>query len=225
MTKKGSQSNSDHQLIQLLKDKLEKVEKRIEEVEKKNKILEEKVVILESEKAINHNVTRLLSDEVDRLDQYHRSNLIISNVIKPEHESQEQVNYKVNEIIQRDLNLPDVIPQIDKLHRVGKVRERNGKQTQDIIVRFRTHAARYQVYDKRKQSTNNIKIRPNLTKRRDQLRYEATELVKENEQVNFIYSDAHGDIKIRLNNQFKCKYVHKINSLEELKDILEKINV
>ena len=223
MTKKGS--NSDHQLIQLLKDKLEKVERRLEEIENKNKKLEEKVVVLESEKAINQNVTRLLSDEVDRLDQYHRrSNIIIANVIKQEHESQEEVTNKVNEIIQRELNLPEVIPQIDKLHRVGKVRERNGKQTQDIIVRFRSHAARYKVYDNRKR-TSNVKIRPNLTKRRDQFRYEATELVKDNSQVNFVYSDAHGDIKIRLNNQFKGKYVYKINSLEELKDILEKINV
>ena len=225
MTKKGSQSNSDHQLIQLLKDKLEKVERRLEEIENKNKKLEEKVVVLESEKAINQNVTRLLSEEVDRLDQYHRrSNIIIANVIKQEHESQEEVTNKINEIIQRDLNLPEVIPEIDKLHRVGKVRERNGKQTQDIIVRFRTHAARYQVYDNRKR-TSNVKIRPNLTKRRDQLRYEATELVNDNNQVNFVYSDAHGDIKIRLNNQFKGKYVYEINSLEELKDILEKINV
>ena len=122
MTKKGSQSNSDHQTIQLLKDKLEKVEKRLEEVEKKNKILEEKVVLLESEKAINENVTRLLSNEVDRLDQYHRrSNIIIANVIKPENESQEEVSNKVHQIIQRDLNIPNVIPQIDKLHRVGKI--------------------------------------------------------------------------------------------------------
>ena len=190
----------------------------------KNKILEEKVVLLESEKAINNNVTKLLSEEVDRLDQYHRrSNIVIANILKPGHETQEELINKVHETL-KDLSIPNVIPEIDKLHRVGKTRERNGKQTQDIIVRFRTHTARYQVYDNRKRTTN-VKIRPNLTKKRDKLRYEATELVKDNDKVHFIFSDAHGDIKVRLNNQFKGKYVFLIKSLEELEELLEKINV
>ena len=224
MSKKNAQANLNQQLIQSMKDKLLNVEKRLEELENKNKILEEKVVLLESEKAINNNVTKLLSEEVDRLDQYHRrSNIVIANILKPEHETQEELINKVHETL-KDLSIPNVIPEIDKLHRVGKTRERNGKQTQDIIVRFRTHTARYQVYDNRKRTTN-VKIRPNLTKKRDKLRYEATELVKDNDKVHFIFSDAHGDIKVRLNNQFKGKYVFLIKSLEELEELLEKINV
>ena len=33
-----------------------------------------------------------------------------------------------------------------KLHRVGKIKDRNGNQSQDIIVKFKSHSARYKVY-------------------------------------------------------------------------------
>ena len=213
MTRQKQEKQAQDTQTQSFKDKISSLEKRLDAIENKNRILEAKVTTLESEKVINENVTRLLSEEVDRLDQYHRrSNIIIANVIKTnEKESEEEVKKKVHDILKTDLKLPDTIPQIDKLHRIGKVRERNGKQSQDIIVRFTTHRARYQVYTNRK-STRNVKIRPNLTRRRETLRYEASESTKDNDKVNFVYADVHGDIKVRLIDQYKGKHVHAINS-------------
>ena len=152
--------------LKSLKDKVSSLEKRLIELESKNKTLEEKVTTLESENVVSKHVTNKLSIELDRLDQYHRrSNVVISNVLKLESESSEDVKEKVKDILTAELKLPAAVAGIDKLYRIGKTRETNGKETQDIIVRFRSHRTRYEVYEKRK-SSKNIKVKPNLTKRR-----------------------------------------------------------
>ena len=143
--------------------------------------------------------------------------------MKEESENIEDVTEKVHEILSKDLNLPNVVNQIDKLHRIGKTREKNGKKTQDIIIRFTSHRARYQLYGKRKLSSN-FKIKPNLTKKRQSLRYDASQLVENNEKVNFVYADIHGDIKVRLIDVHKGKYVHNLQSIEELEDLLNTLN-
>ena len=43
--------------------------------------------------------------------------------------------------------------------------------------------------------------------------------------INFVYADIHGDIKVRLNNIFRGKYAHNFNSIEELEELLDKINI
>ena len=78
-------------------------------------------------------------------------------------------------MIKNELNLPVLLPEVDKAHRVGKVKM-NGKKSQDIIIRFKSHSARYEVFSKRK-SLRNKKARANLTPRREQLLYEAKLLV------------------------------------------------
>ena len=45
-----------------------------------------------------------------------------------------------------------------------------------------------------------------------------------NEKVDFVYADIHGDIKVRLVNLHKGKYVHNFNSIEELEDLLDFLN-
>ena len=221
---KSAQQVNENQL-KTLKDKVSNLEKRLIELESKNKTLEDKVTTLESENTISKHVTTKLSNELDRLDQYHRrSNVVISNVLKLESENNEDVKAKVHEIIKNELDLPSAVADIDKLHRIGKVRETNGKKTQDIIIRFRSHRTRYEVYEKRK-SSRNIKIKPNLTKKRQTLKYEASQLTENNSMINFVYADIHGDIKVRLNNIFRGKYAHNFNSIEELEELLDKINI
>ena len=76
----------------------------------------------------------------------------------------EQINKKVVKIIKDELNLPNVVDDVDKLHCMGKIKQRNGKKTQDIIIKFKTHTSRYSIYNERKKDRN-IKIAPNLIKR------------------------------------------------------------
>ena len=135
-------------MVDNLKKQLAKMENKVHNLKVKNKTLEEKVERLESKVVILEIVTKRLENELDRLDQYHRrSNIIIKNVFLPEKETNEDVTIKVTNILSNDLNLPDVIGEIDKLHRVGKIKDRNRKQSQDI-VKFKSHSARYKVIKK-----------------------------------------------------------------------------
>ena len=105
------------------------METRISKLEAANEILEGKVEGLESRAKISENVSEKLSVELDRLDQYHRrSNIIIKDVFLPENESIEDVKKTVHKVIAKDLGLPSLLPSIDKLHRQGKIVEKNGKK-------------------------------------------------------------------------------------------------
>ena len=151
------------------------MEIRLKELEEKNVKLERSVEQLESRVAVSENVSAKLVIELDRLDQYHRRpNILIRNAFLPENESHKKVCETVHKIIGEDLSLPDAVDDIDKLHRVGKVKTREGKKSQDIIVRFKTHKSRYDVYQDKKKARN-VKIAPNLTKRRGKLLYDVWE--------------------------------------------------
>ena len=67
-------------------------------------------------------------------------------------------------LIEKDLSLPHLVNEADKLHRVGNVKEMNGKKSQDIIIKFKSHAVRYAVFNERKK-IRGVKIRPDLTKK------------------------------------------------------------
>ena len=166
---KGNITNSSSQklnnVVDDLKKQLAKMENKVHNPEVKNKTLEEKVERLESKVVISEIVSKRLENELDRLNQYHRrSNIIIKNVFPPEKETNVDVTIKVTNILSNDLNLPDVIGEIDKLHRVGKIKDRNGKQNQDRIVKFKSHSARYKVYKERKRGRT-LKYRPILLKK------------------------------------------------------------
>ena len=105
--------------------------KRIDLLETKNVSLEDRTNELEEKVNITAHVNSVLTKEVDRLNQYtRRSNLVIRKVWAPEEESVEQVEGKVREILKK-MDLPkDVINDFDKAHRLGKVKETNGKKHQ-----------------------------------------------------------------------------------------------
>ena len=197
------------------------MEQKVKDLEKKNDSLEKRVAELEASKVVNENVTNKLAMEVDRLNQYmRRSNVIVRNVFLPEVETNNEVNKKMVKIMKEEMKIPDVVVnEIDKLHRVGKVKEVNGKKMQDIIIKFKSHAARYAVFNERKKAKN-IKIAPNLNKRRGKLLYDAGQLTVNASNVNFVFADAHGDLKVRFHETHKGRYDFSFNSLEELNNLL-----
>ena len=175
MTKKrGEASNVEaNDEISQLKERLKKVENQINAVKDENKLLKARVAVLEDQVGIATKVSTVLKSEVERLDQYQRRyNVILKNVALPKKQSQDEDEKFVKNLFTKELKLPNVYGEVDKLHRLGPTRsvDGNNKKTQDIIVRFKTHAARYKVYDERKKSKS-TKIRPNLTKHRGQLLY------------------------------------------------------
>ena len=122
------------------------------------------------------------------------------------------------------MGLPDVVPDFDKAHRIGQVKTINGKKAQDVIVRFKSHSARYKVYKNRKRA-NNIRILPNLTKRRSGLLYEAIQMT--NEKINgdwgFVFANQHGDLLIRTNDKYKGKHYFEFTSIDSLTKPLHEI--
>ena len=154
MAKGNKNNNNDSNTTSVLemKKRIEAMEIKINQLETANLKLERKVEVLESRVTISERVSEKLSVEVDRLDQYHRRpNLIIRGMWLPERETNTDVERAVKNVIQNELKLPEVVNNIDKLHRTGKIKEKNGKRMQDVIIRFKTHKARYAVYSERKR--------------------------------------------------------------------------
>ena len=110
-----------------------------------------------------------------------------------------------------------------QVHRHGTV---NGTK-QNVIVRFRSRQYPSDLYYARKKIKNrNIRLKPLLTKKRTELLRNATERIEdENTQgIQFVYADFNGNIKIRLNEIFRERYVHTINSIEHLEEIINEIS-
>ena len=224
MAKKNSNNNSSSTNTQTI---VEELKKRIVALEDKNKTLENHVMKLEDKQATLSHVNSMLSEEVDRLNQYtRRSNIVIKNVFAPEKETVEQVEEQVKKIINK-MGIPEVLPDFDKAHRLGKVKDFDGKKHQDVIVRFKSHSSRYKVFNKRK-SLKNIRISPNLTQTRSKMLAEAVELIKEKiyrDDWGFVFANQHGDLLIRLQEKFNGKHYFPFNSLETLTLKLEEIGL
>ena len=136
----------------------------------------------------------------------------------PANETQEQLESKVNKVIENDLNLKSAAKDIDKLHRTGKVTTKNGKKTQNVIIRFKSHTSRYQVYYERKK-LKTIKISPNLNQKRGKLWYDASKITENVDGIDFIYADAHGDLRFKTSSQHNGKQNFKFESLDHLEEI------
>ena len=98
--------------------------------------LEDKVAELERELIVTRNVNKLLSQEVDDLQQYQRRACVILDGITPsEHETTEQITKKAKNVMVKNLNFSEeeVDIELDKYHRLGPTRD--GKQS--TIVRLR----------------------------------------------------------------------------------------
>ena len=200
--------------IRRLKSQVEKLTKRVEQ--------------LEAFKIVSSKVNEELRKEVDRLDQYgRRHNIIIRNVEKPAKETQEQLEAKVNTMISTTLKSPNLIKDVDKLHRIGRKRTEGRKTFQNIVVRFKSHSSRYALYQKKKDLKNNVKMNAHLTNHRAKTLHESIDFVKDVEGVEYTFSNIHGDLYVRLTPENPSDEQndrrsddHLFNSIDELTQIL-----
>ena len=105
------------------------------------------------------------------------------------------------------------------------LRHPHGKP-QDVIVRFKSHATRYQVYHRRKElkdKNKDIRITPSLTKNRRKLLSQARKDFEPHPNVNFIYASDHGDVKVRFHNKVRNRFVHDIVDIDEFQELLNSI--
>ena len=204
----GSGSSKD-EIIASLRQEMKEMQERLEAVE--------------AMVAVTAKVNTELAKEVDRLEQYGRRHSIVIRGIPPkEEESNDQLKESVKKAI-GELGLKEEFNRdFDKTHRIGPVLTTQHGKRQDVIVRFKSHATRYNVYRKRKElKTKTLRITPSLTKSRRKLLSTARAEFESHEDVNFIFVNEHGDTKVRFHEKFKGKYVYDFSSIEELRKLME----
>ena len=112
--------------------------------------------------------------------------------------------------------------QVNKCHRIGP---KNEDGTQATILRFKSHFFKESVYHARKKIKNRkIKIKISLTKKRRKILSYAHQATANIPNVDFLYADINGNLKLRLKENFNNKKVFTFKSKEELHSLFEKFN-
>ena len=149
--------------------------------------------------------------------------VVIRGIPPKDDETNGELKQCVKDIVAGDLGLKEQFKvDFDKTHRIGPVLTTPKGKRQDVIVRFKSHSSRYDVYRKRKELKNkSIRITPSLTKTRRKLLSTARSEYEGHEDVNFVYVNEHGDTKVRFNEKFKGKFVYDFSSIDELRELME----
>ena len=209
--------------------------KRIEELEKLVEKQGKKIEYLESQNAVKSKSIDMLhknfikdSERCEELEQYGRRDCLRIHGVEVAEDGTEEtaddVFQKVGVIAAEvgvTLNKHDVY----RAHRIGKVVEKNGKRTKQIIVKFRSWNARCAFYKARPTRRKNIvkksfsSISVDLTKSRLSLLSKVRDAIKErygddNDDV-FVFSDINCRLVVRVENQNRF-----FNSIEQLNEIL-----
>ncbi len=207
-------------------DKINELIAKIDEKDATISSLNERVEVLEGRISTMENTNRLLERKCDDLESYtRRQNLRIVGIPEPNDGSEtgEICLEKVKEEISKlDVNI-NLETAIDRAHRVGSKRDREGNPVERaMIVRFTSWSSRTHVYQKRnkdKNNNNNARFYVDLTKRRVGLKKKAIEKTKDNKKVRFAYADINNNICLLLEDGKKKFF----NSEEELDSILAMI--
>ena len=203
--------------VRLLAEEVSSLKDEINELRTLVKKLENKINEIDGKSLVSKQVSTLLRKEVDRLEQYGRRASLTIKGIPPNRDEDNNLKNQVIDIIKNDLGLPNEALDFDKTHRIGPIYDTAHGKKQDVIVRLKSHSARYTIYNKRKTCKNkNIRITPSLTERRRKLLLEAQRKYKDHPAVNFIYTDINGDLKVRLKLPVQNKFVHRFDDLDTI---------
>ena len=134
-----------------LEEQLKQQQLLIDKLTSRINALESHVQLLEGKIAIQKTVSNLPEHNTDDSEAYSRRPCaILSGTEKPKEESRENIKTSVLENLQETgLPLEEIESNISKLHRVGRFYE---TQTQPIIVKFRTHSFKENIYHQRKKA-------------------------------------------------------------------------
>ena len=114
---------------------------------------------------------------------------------------------------------------IDKFHRNGRVTDGN---EQEILIRFKSHAAKESFYRARKNlppSMKQVKIRPSLSRHQSDLLRDAKAVVEQYNYsmdevmvnpVEFVLANIHGDIQVKMKNKVRGSQFISFNSVQDL---------
>lgn len=142
-------------------------------------------------------------------------------------ETTEDVESEVKNILVNNFKCDEnnLITEFDKAHRIGGKHDDN---TQTIIVRFKSHSYRSNLYVGRKihqnRNGNKLKLRISLTNTRRKLLSEVQEKVAGNDFIDFAYASVNGDIRVRTKFKYNNKIVFDIKSSDDIDNLLVKFN-
>ena len=200
---------------------------KIKQLEDRTNSLEGELMMINARFSVRDHVIAGLKGEIQRLEQYtRRYSVTISGVEKKKEEKPEELREKVLKLV-NEVKSTTNERDIDKLHCNGRIH--NGK-TQDIILRFKSHAAKEAFYRARKAlpaSQEGVRIRPALSPNQKKLLYDSQQLLERyqygEEMVNppeFVFANLHGDIQVKLKNKFRHSEMVTFNSIKQLTHIL-----
>ena len=207
--------NSDY--IDAVIEKLStKLEERFEAQTRKINALEARVNVLES----NLAVLGALDARIEENEQYSRRFCLRFNGIPlPKDGNKEDCVKKVADIME-NMDCGVGKEAIDRAHRIGRVTtDKHGKQSQQVIARFKSFSERTAVYRSRKKAGGGIRVRLDLTKKRLGLLNDAVELVENWKCVDFVFADINCNTVAKLMDG-KFVFFNSIRKLEqELEDL------
>ena len=217
---------ADQTIYNLLQnDKIRKLEKRVA-------ALEGDLLQMNAKFAVRDHVVEALRNEVHRLQQYtRRYSVVVAGIEKKKDETPESLREEVLKLVS-DVDSTSKEQDIDKFHRNGRVY--NGKE-QEIIVRFKSHAAKEAFYRARKNlpaSRKAVKIRPSLSPNQKNLLRDAQAWVEQfslnAEMVNpvqYVFANIHGEIQAKMQKNYRGSPFISFNSIQDLASRLKDAQV
>lgn len=178
------------------KDDIQGLLNVIKDQQSKINILESRLVLME--KYVSH-----LQKTADEQEQYQRRLCLrINNVeIKAgEPETGEDCLKKVKKIFNElSVKIPDSA--IDRAHRIGQIKESQGKKFRQMIIRFTTWRHRTMVYKARKNS-DKYRVRLDLTKKRLKLIGKTNEMLQGRNLNGYTFADINCRLCAKLDDGF-----------------------
>lgn len=158
--------------VDLIKEIKEEIHQLVK-IETQN--LRDQVLTLQAEtRELKQCILEQRSD-IDELEQYgRRMCLNVTNIPGDTDDYTEQLESKIMSVSDK-LNLGLSPHDIDKCHRLGK---RKGESNRKVIIKFTNSRARDKLYRARKSIGDGIFVQENLTRFREQLAFEARQLVR-----------------------------------------------
>ena len=192
-----------------------------------NKIsmLDDQVQKLQGQLTATQNENNHLQIKLDEQEAYSRRPcLVVSGVDSELQDGPSLAQEVVGLLSQTGIKKETLNSSIDKLHQIGKV---NNKGTRSIIVKFKEHSFKEEVYKKRKNIKNNkVKLKPSLTKRRQDILEEANQALAERREsqeeipVQFAFADVHGNLKALMKDNMQPKF-QNFTTLNDFYQLLE----
>ena len=203
------------------------LEKRINDQNRKIEKLESNLAIREN--TINVLLNRLDSIEVvaDNNEQYSRRSCLRIHGIEYEDGNIDN-SMDVLEKCYEEVKVPFNKSDIDRVHRIGKTTQINGKSTKSIIVKFKSWESRKKFYQARpkidpksleKPGSSPFIVSLDLTKRRYDLLKYAKGIINDNDKVAYGFADINCSLGIKTSKGKFCYF----NTKCQLDDLLNEL--